>query len=210
MVLISPLVSHSAELEFPQRSPYKISIFTDADALAATTPLSSKGQVVIPEEIRERLGLKAGAQFVVLGEKDVVIFKVLQPPAARELPSLVKHARQVAKRNGMRRSDLTKAISGHAAPSELAHARPGAFLTAWQRQRFMLVLSPIMLAEYHRAGAALASRYPKVEAALDPILALITQTATIVNAPALPTVISADPMVHLPYRIQIVAPYISG
>ena len=27
----------------------------------ATTPLSSKGQVVIPEEIRDRLGLKSGA-----------------------------------------------------------------------------------------------------------------------------------------------------
>ena len=37
---------------------------------AATTTLSSKGQVVIPEEIRIRLGLKAGAQFVVLGDRD--------------------------------------------------------------------------------------------------------------------------------------------
>ncbi len=77
----------------------------------ATTTLSSKGQVVIPEEIRDRLGLKAGAQFVVLGDKDVVIFKVLQPPTARDLATLVKQARQVAKRTGMRRGDLTKAIA---------------------------------------------------------------------------------------------------
>ena len=34
----------------------------------ATTRLSSKGQVVIPEEVRTRLGLKAGVQFVVVGE----------------------------------------------------------------------------------------------------------------------------------------------
>jgi len=34
---------------------------------AATATLSAKGQVVIPEEIRIRLGLKAGVQFVVLG-----------------------------------------------------------------------------------------------------------------------------------------------
>ncbi len=33
----------------------------------ATTKLSSKGQVVIPEEIRLRLGLKEGTQFVVVG-----------------------------------------------------------------------------------------------------------------------------------------------
>ena len=51
----------------------------------ATTTLSSKGQVVIPEEIRNRLGLKAGAQFVVLGDRDVVIFKVLEPPSRSEL-----------------------------------------------------------------------------------------------------------------------------
>jgi len=77
----------------------------------ATTTLSSKGQVVIPEEIRDRLGLKAGAQFVVLGDKDVVIFKVLQPPTSRDVATLVKQARQVAKRAGMRRVDLTKAIA---------------------------------------------------------------------------------------------------
>ena len=77
----------------------------------ATTTLSSKGQVVIPEEIRDRLGLKAGAQFVVLGDKDVVIFKVLQPPTSKDFATLVKRARQVAKRTGMRRGDLTKAIA---------------------------------------------------------------------------------------------------
>lgn len=78
---------------------------------AATTTLSSKGQVVIPEEIRDRLGLKAGAQFVVLGDKDVVIFKVLQPPTAHDFAALVQKARKVAKRTGMRRADIAKAIT---------------------------------------------------------------------------------------------------
>ena len=35
----------------------------------ATTRMSSKGQVVIPEEIRTRLGLTAGTQFVAIGDK---------------------------------------------------------------------------------------------------------------------------------------------
>ena len=77
----------------------------------ATTTLSSKGQVVIPEEIRDRLGLKSGAQFVVLGGKDVIIFKVLQPPTSRDFATLVQQARQVAKRAGMRRGDLTKTVA---------------------------------------------------------------------------------------------------
>lgn len=78
---------------------------------AATTTLSSKGQVVIPEEIRIRLGLKAGAQFVVLGDRDVVIFKVLEPPALKDFDALVARARQVAKRTGLTRADITKAIA---------------------------------------------------------------------------------------------------
>lgn len=78
---------------------------------AATTTLSSKGQVVIPEEIRERLGLKAGAQFVVLGDKDVVIFKVLQPPAKRDFTALVQQARHAAKQSGLRRSEVPKAVA---------------------------------------------------------------------------------------------------
>jgi len=78
---------------------------------AATTTLSSKGQVVIPEEIRERLGLKAGAQFVVVADRDVVIFKVLDPPALGKFTSLVARARQAAKRTGLRQADVEKAIS---------------------------------------------------------------------------------------------------
>lgn len=77
---------------------------------AATTTLSSKGQVVIPEEIRQRLGLKAGAQFVVVADRDVVIFKVLEPPALSEFAALAVQARKVAKRAGLRRADLVKAV----------------------------------------------------------------------------------------------------
>lgn len=79
--------------------------------LETKTTLSSKGQVVIPEEMQARLGLKTGAQFVVLGDKDVVIFKVLQPPAARDFAALVQEARQTAKRSGMRRGDITKVVA---------------------------------------------------------------------------------------------------
>jgi antitoxin PrlF len=78
---------------------------------AATTTLSSKGQVVIPEEISERLGLKAGAQFVVVADRDVVIFKVLDPPALGEFAPLVARARQAAKRSGLRQADITAAVS---------------------------------------------------------------------------------------------------
>jgi len=78
---------------------------------AATTTLSSKGQVVIPEEIRARLGLKAGAQFVVVGDRDVVILKVLEPPALSEFAALTARARRAAKVAGLTPSDVAKAVT---------------------------------------------------------------------------------------------------
>lgn len=76
----------------------------------ATTRLSSKGQVVIPEEIRTRLGLEEGAQFVVVGEGDVVILEIIAPPARSELDALVRRARSAARRAGVQRSDLRRSV----------------------------------------------------------------------------------------------------
>jgi AbrB family looped-hinge helix DNA binding protein len=78
---------------------------------AATTTLSSKGQVVIPEEIRARLGLKTGAQFVVVGDRDVVILKVLEPPALSEFAALTAKARRAARKAGLTRREVTKAVT---------------------------------------------------------------------------------------------------
>ncbi len=76
----------------------------------ATTKLSSKGQVVIPEAIRRRLGLQSGTEFVVLGEDGTVILKVIDPPSMREFDAIVAQAREDARRAGLRRSDIAAAI----------------------------------------------------------------------------------------------------
>ncbi|MCJ7581597.1 MAG: AbrB/MazE/SpoVT family DNA-binding domain-containing protein, partial [Candidatus Aminicenantes bacterium] len=77
----------------------------------ATTKMSSKGQVVIPEEIRKRLGLKVGSQFIVVGDKDTVILKAISPPSMKEFNELVKEARRQAKIVGLKRSDIAVAIA---------------------------------------------------------------------------------------------------
>ena len=76
----------------------------------ATTKLSSKGQVVIPEEIRRRLGLEPGAQFVVIGDRDVVVLKAIHPPDMRQFNELVGQARRAAKRAGMKRPDVDAVV----------------------------------------------------------------------------------------------------
>lgn len=77
----------------------------------ATTRLSSRGQVVIPEEIRERLGLKEGAQFVVVGERDVVILKSIAPPSMEDFDQLVRSARGAARRVGLKPADVRRVVS---------------------------------------------------------------------------------------------------
>jgi len=76
----------------------------------STTKMSSKGQVVIPENIRKQLNLKAGAQFVVVGEKDVVILKNIQPPSLVEFGALIAEARKKGKQAGIKKSDISDAI----------------------------------------------------------------------------------------------------
>ncbi len=76
----------------------------------ATTKMSSKGQVVIPEGIRKRLGLTTGSQFVVVGEKDTVILKTISAPTLADFDELVSEARRQAHQAGMKRSDVAAAI----------------------------------------------------------------------------------------------------
>ena len=76
----------------------------------ATTKMSSKGEVVIPEEIRNRLGLRAGTQFVVLGEKDTIVLKTIGVPAMVDFDKLITEARKQARAAGMKRSDIAAAI----------------------------------------------------------------------------------------------------
>ena len=77
----------------------------------ATTRLSSKGQVVIPEEVRNDLGLTEGDQFVVIGQGDAVILKVITPPKLEDFEKLLTQARVEAKKAGIRRADLKFAIA---------------------------------------------------------------------------------------------------
>lgn len=76
----------------------------------ATTRMSSKGQVVIPEAIRKQLGLGPGVEFVVFGEGDTIVLKQISAPSMREFDEVIARARKEARRAGMKRSDVAAAI----------------------------------------------------------------------------------------------------
>ena len=48
------------------------------------TTLSEKGQVVIPQALREKLGLKPKTRLLVYGEEDTIIMKRLYLPDLKE------------------------------------------------------------------------------------------------------------------------------
>lgn len=76
----------------------------------ATTHMSSKGQIVIPENIRKQLNLKEGTHFVVVGENDVVMLKTIEAPIMEDFDNLIKQARAQAKNVGLKKSDIKAAI----------------------------------------------------------------------------------------------------
>jgi AbrB family looped-hinge helix DNA binding protein len=76
----------------------------------STTKMSSKGQIVIPEEIRLRMGLHSGDQFIAVSENDVVILKKLSQPSVKEFSSLISKARKQAKKVGLSKKSIAEAI----------------------------------------------------------------------------------------------------
>ena len=75
-----------------------------------TTKMSSKGQVVIPEEIRTALGLDAGSQFIVVGQDDVIVLKAIRPPAMSDFDHVIREAEEADRTAGMKPADIRASI----------------------------------------------------------------------------------------------------
>lgn len=74
------------------------------------TTMSSKGQVVIPTDIRKELGLLAGVKLMVLSDGANLLLKPIQTPKLQTFHALVRRSRQYAKQAGLRQSAFTKAL----------------------------------------------------------------------------------------------------
>ena len=74
------------------------------------TSMSSRGQVVIPLDIREQLGLKEGEKFVVVGEEDTVILKKIAMPSFKNFDKLLHKTMRFAKEKGVTKDDVEDAI----------------------------------------------------------------------------------------------------
>ncbi|HUR69229.1 MAG TPA: AbrB/MazE/SpoVT family DNA-binding domain-containing protein [Candidatus Thermoplasmatota archaeon] len=79
---------------------------TEAD----TTRVSSRGQVVIPQAIRDAIHLREGEIFAVYGEGDTIVLKRVATPDVEELKAILAKGQAFAKRKKIDRRAVSRAI----------------------------------------------------------------------------------------------------
>ena len=55
--------------------------------------------------------LKPGVRFVVVGDDDAIVLRPITAPSLEEFDDLIAKARRAAREAGLRRSDITAAIT---------------------------------------------------------------------------------------------------
>lgn len=75
------------------------------------TKLSSKGQIVIPQTVRDELSLREGETFAVVGREDTIILKKVEVPSKMEVFRKIHcWGTAFAKKKGLKESDVQAAI----------------------------------------------------------------------------------------------------
>jgi len=77
---------------------------------AEVTSLSSKGQVVIPEVIRKKMGLAAGSKLMVVTDGSNLLLKPVEEPALETFKNLIEESRRFAKKEKLKKGDVDTAI----------------------------------------------------------------------------------------------------
>ncbi|MEE3487525.1 MAG: AbrB/MazE/SpoVT family DNA-binding domain-containing protein [Bulleidia sp.] len=73
--------------------------------------VSSKGQVVIPAEIRKQLNITEGTRLASYAYGDTIVMKVVRLPSEEEFEQALSDAQNWAKEAGLTETDVNNAIS---------------------------------------------------------------------------------------------------
>ncbi len=69
------------------------------------TKVSSRGQVVIPRDIRQKTKLKEGEKLLAYSDKDTIVLKKVSSSLS-ELEKLASFGRKFVKQKGIKKSDV--------------------------------------------------------------------------------------------------------
>ena len=77
--------------------------------MAEIITMSSKGQIVVPKDLRKEFGFDTGTNFAIFGKDDTIILKKVNVPTAKEVFEKVhKWGTQLAKKKGWKEEDFIK------------------------------------------------------------------------------------------------------
>ena len=74
------------------------------------TSLSTKGQVVIPNEIRENMHLEPGTKLIVIQDGDNILLKPIKTPKKNQFEKIIALGDKVRKEIGLKEKDIEEAI----------------------------------------------------------------------------------------------------
>ncbi len=74
------------------------------------TSVSSRGQVVIPNDIRKQMGLEEGTKLMVFSDGVNLLMKPIMPPSAASFKKLIQDGHRYAKEAGLKKGDVEEAI----------------------------------------------------------------------------------------------------
>lgn len=74
------------------------------------TSVSSKGQVVIPTEIRETMGISIGTKLIIFTDGDNLLLKPIQTPQYETFKILVKESKRILARVNLKKANIQKII----------------------------------------------------------------------------------------------------
>ncbi len=78
------------------------------------TKMSSRGQIVVPQDLRKEMKAKEGTLFAVFGSNDTIILKRIKVPSKEklieELDRIAKAGRKRAEKLGLKEEDIPKIV----------------------------------------------------------------------------------------------------
>ena len=74
------------------------------------TTIGERGQVVIPQMLRENMSIHKGDKFMILERGDMLILKKIQAPSTLDIEKMLKKGHEHANKHGLVEKDLFEAL----------------------------------------------------------------------------------------------------
>lgn len=74
------------------------------------TSVSSRGQVVIPQKLRDKLRIREGEKFIIIGEDNTIVLKKIEMPSFKGFDKLIEKTREFTRKTELKEEEVEQAI----------------------------------------------------------------------------------------------------